>query len=82
MCIRDSDWTLGYSIAAGFRGRGLAAPMLVAAVARLRRRHHDAGVEALVNPHNPASAKALDLAGFEPMEPRGAVLRYLLRARS
>lgn len=76
------DWTLGYSIAAGFRGRGLAAPMLVAAVARLRRRHHDAGVEALVNPHNPASAKALDLAGFEPMEPRGAVLRYLLRARS
>ena len=71
---------VGYLLDADARGRGLAAPLLVAACRWFRAAHPDTDVVARVKPDNAASIAALDLAGFEPMEPEGTALRYRLPA--
>ena len=72
--------TLGYLVGPANRGRGLAAPLLVAACRQHFRRHPAGEVIALVKPDNRASVRALDLAGFEPMDPMDGALRFRSRA--
>ncbi|HOT80696.1 MAG TPA: bifunctional UDP-2,4-diacetamido-2,4,6-trideoxy-beta-L-altropyranose hydrolase/GNAT family N-acetyltransferase, partial [Microthrixaceae bacterium] len=72
--------TLGYLVGPASRGRGLASPLLVAACRQHFRRHPAGEVIALVKPDNRASVRALDLAGFEPMDPMDGALRFRSRA--
>jgi RimJ/RimL family protein N-acetyltransferase len=72
--------TLGYLVGPASRGRGLASPLLVAAGRQHFRRHPAGEVIALVKPDNRASVRALDLAGFEPMDPMDGALRFRSRA--
>ncbi|TXI39852.1 MAG: GNAT family N-acetyltransferase [Mycobacterium sp.] len=72
---RSSTWTLNYLVAPEHRGRGLAAPMLVAATRRLSAGPN--AIEALVKPGNTASSAALDLAGFRLVESDDLRLRYV-----
>jgi RimJ/RimL family protein N-acetyltransferase len=52
----------------------------VAACRQHFRRHPAGEVIALVKPDNRASVRALDLAGFEPMDPMDEALRFRARA--
>jgi spore coat polysaccharide biosynthesis predicted glycosyltransferase SpsG len=78
--IEGTPTTLGYLVGPASRGRGLASPLLVAACRQHFRRHPAGEVIALVKPDNRASVRALDLAGFEPMDPMDGALRFRSRA--
>lgn len=57
-------WTISYSLDAGFRGWGLARPLLSGAIGALRVRLPDARLEAWVKPDNVASLQTFRGMGF------------------
>ncbi|MGQ0654641.1 MAG: UDP-2,4-diacetamido-2,4,6-trideoxy-beta-L-altropyranose hydrolase [Betaproteobacteria bacterium] len=61
----DGRWTIHYSIAPEFRGVGLGAKMLAAAIAELRRRYPSARLRAAVKPDNTASLRVFAGLGFK-----------------
>jgi UDP-2,4-diacetamido-2,4,6-trideoxy-beta-L-altropyranose hydrolase len=61
----DGRWTIHYSIAPEFRGIGLGARMLSAAIAELRRRHPGARVRGAIKPDNTASLRVFAALGFK-----------------
>lgn len=61
----DGRWTIHYSVAPEFRGVGLGAKMLAAAIAELRRRHPGARLRGAVKPANTASLKVFAALGFK-----------------
>jgi UDP-2,4-diacetamido-2,4,6-trideoxy-beta-L-altropyranose hydrolase len=62
---RDPRWRVNYSIGEEFRGAGLAAKMLGAAIAELRRREPRAKLSAEVKPGNVASRRVFARLGFK-----------------
>jgi RimJ/RimL family protein N-acetyltransferase len=56
--------TVGLSIAASQRGKGLAAEMLSQATAEFQRRHPVRGVRAQIRLENTASRRAFEKAGY------------------
>jgi UDP-2,4-diacetamido-2,4,6-trideoxy-beta-L-altropyranose hydrolase len=60
----DDAWTISYSLAAAFRGWGLARPLLSAAIDALRARLPDTRLEAWVKPDNVASLQTFRGMGF------------------
>lgn len=63
--IAERRYEISVSLAAAARGRGLAAPLISLAVARLRESSPDAEVEAHVRRGNDRSLAAFRQAGFE-----------------
>ncbi|GGA40939.1 UDP-2,4-diacetamido-2,4,6-trideoxy-beta-L-altropyranose hydrolase [Pelagibacterium lentulum] len=62
----DDQWEISYALAPIFRGRGLGRPMLVRAIAHLRRERPGVSLFGQVKPENMASRKifeALEFAG-------------------
>ena len=64
----DGVATISLNLAPEQRGRGLAAPLILAACHEWRRMHPGTTVRALIKPGNEASQKAFARAGFEPAE--------------
>ena len=61
----DGRWTIHYSVAPEFRGAGLGAKMLSAAIGELRRRHPGARVRGAIKPANTASLRVFAALGFK-----------------
>ena len=64
---------IGYSVAAPFRGRGLARSLLSRALAALAREHRGAAVIAEVKRENVASLRVFEALGFSRRERDHAV---------
>ena len=62
-------WKINYSLAAEFRGAGLAAKMLGMAIQELRRVHPGARLQAEVKAANPASRRVFGALGFAEAQP-------------
>lgn len=60
----DGVWSIGYSLAADFRGLGLARALMSGAIQALRRHDPAAHLEAWVKPDNDASLQTFRALGF------------------
>ena len=61
----EGRWILHYSVAPEFRGVGLGAKMLAAAIAALRGRHPGARLRGAIKPGNTASLRVFSALGFK-----------------
>jgi UDP-2,4-diacetamido-2,4,6-trideoxy-beta-L-altropyranose hydrolase len=65
----EGGWRIGFSLGAPWRGQGLAAPMLAAAIECLAHSAPQARLVAQVKQHNLASSKAFLALGFDEPAP-------------
>ena len=80
----DGAFEADVSIGTTHRGRGLGAALIRAGVQSLVELHEDVRVRALVLPHNVASSKSFEAAGFKVVDRRDdgtSVLEMLVRRR-
>lgn len=65
----DPGGEVSFSLAAGYRGRGLAVPALEAGLRCALSTHREERLVAHVRPENPASVRVFERAGFRRVGP-------------